>query len=81
LVKAASSWSFNRHVKVGTVATVNADYENLKINRDDFLGALEEVRPSFGVAEAELQKCVKNGIVKFSSKIEVIWITRSHNNV
>ncbi|KAI9357328.1 P-loop containing nucleoside triphosphate hydrolase protein [Zopfochytrium polystomum] len=72
LVKAASSWSFNRHVKVGTVAAVSDDYENLKVNRDDFLGALEEVRPSFGVAEAELKRCVTNGIIKFSSNIERI---------
>ncbi|KAJ1537693.1 transport between ER and Golgi ATPase protein, partial [Cladochytrium tenue] len=42
LVKAASSWSFNRHVKVGTVAGVSEDYERMKVNRDDFLSALDE---------------------------------------
>ncbi|KAJ3105567.1 transport between ER and Golgi ATPase protein [Phlyctochytrium planicorne] len=72
LVKAATSWSFNRHVKVGTVAGVAEDYEKLKVNRDDFLGALEEVRPSFGVSEAELERCVANGIIKFAANVDRI---------
>lgn len=72
LVKAASSWSFNRHVKVGTVAGVSDDYENLKVSRDDFLGALDEVRPSFGVAEAELKRCVTNGVIRFNNHVERI---------
>jgi vesicle-fusing ATPase len=71
LIKAATSWSFNRHVKVGTVAGVSEDVDKLKVNRDDFLGALDEVRPSFGVAEAELQRCVSNGIIKYGGQIEV----------
>ncbi|KAI8834492.1 P-loop containing nucleoside triphosphate hydrolase protein [Chytridium lagenaria] len=70
LVKAATSWSFNRHVKVGTVAGVSEDYEKLKVNRDDFIGALEEVRPSFGVAEGELQRCVQNGVIKYSAHVD-----------
>jgi vesicle-fusing ATPase len=36
------------------------------------LAALEEVRPAFGVSEAELQQCVLNGIFKFDSNIEVM---------
>ncbi|ORY49371.1 AAA-domain-containing protein [Rhizoclosmatium globosum] len=72
LVKAATSWSFNRHVKVGSVAGVSDDVEKLKVGREDFLGALEEVRPSFGVAEAELQRCVTNGVIKFGDHIERI---------
>ncbi|KAJ3174960.1 transport between ER and Golgi ATPase protein [Irineochytrium annulatum] len=72
LVKAATSWSFNRHVKGGTVAAISDDYDKLKVSRDDFLGALDEVRPSFGVAEAELQRCVTNGVIKFHTDIDRI---------
>ncbi|KAJ3309613.1 transport between ER and Golgi ATPase protein [Blyttiomyces sp. JEL0837] len=72
LIKAATSWSFNRHVKVGSVAAVSEDYEHLKVNRDDFMGALEEVRPSFGVADAELERCVSNGVFSFGDHIERI---------
>ncbi|KAJ3283376.1 transport between ER and Golgi ATPase protein [Borealophlyctis nickersoniae] len=72
LVKSATSFSFNRHIKVGAQVTVDPDYDKIKVARDDFLAALDEVHPAFGVSELELQQCVANGIVKFSSKIESI---------
>ncbi|KAK6612542.1 Vesicular-fusion protein sec18 [Botrytis cinerea] len=55
LVKSASSFAFNRHVKVGTVAGVSDDIENMKVNRGDFMHALDEVKPAFGVSEEELE--------------------------
>ena len=38
---------------------------------DDFLGALEEVHPAFGVAETELQQCLANGVIEYSRDIAV----------
>lgn len=72
LVKSASSFAFNRHVKVGTVAGVSDDIENMKVNRDDFMKALEEVKPAFGVSEEELTTAVRGGILRFSPHIENI---------
>ncbi|KAG4302358.1 hypothetical protein PCANB_001375 [Pneumocystis canis] len=72
LVKSASSFAFNRHVKVGTVAEVSEDVENLKVNRADFMNALKEVKPAFGVHEEDLQQSIRNGIIKFSPYIENI---------
>ncbi|KAJ3053761.1 transport between ER and Golgi ATPase protein [Rhizophlyctis rosea] len=69
LVKSATSFAFNRHIKVGATVTVDADYDKIKIGMDDFLGALEEVHPAFGVAETELQQCVANGIIQYSKDI------------
>ena len=71
LVKSASSFAFNRHVKVGSLATVNNDIENLKVCRADFLHALDEVKPSFGVSEDEMKGCVMNGILHFAPIINV----------
>lgn len=31
MIKSATSFSFNRHVKVGSLATVTQDYENMKV--------------------------------------------------
>src|SRR6266516_1488573 len=76
LVKSASSFAFNRHVKVETLASVTPDVKDVKVNRDDFLSALDEVHPAFGVSDDELQQCVQNQIIKFSSDIEV-RITRN----
>ncbi|KAL2913937.1 transport between ER and Golgi ATPase protein [Polyrhizophydium stewartii] len=72
LIKSASSFAFNRHIKIGDQAQVTQDYDKIKFCRDDFLHALEEVRPAFGVSETELQQCVMNGILKFGPNIERI---------
>jgi vesicle-fusing ATPase len=72
LVKSASSFAFNRHVKVGTIAGVADDVENLKVNRNDFLNALEEVRPAFGVSEEELASCIQSGIIRFAPHVDSV---------
>jgi vesicle-fusing ATPase len=72
LVKAASSFAFSRHIKVGTMAAINPDVEDMKVNRQDFLSALEEVKPLFGVAEEELGKRIRGGIIHFSNFIDDI---------
>jgi len=72
LVKSATSFAFNRHVKVGTVAGISDDIENIKITRADFMNALEEVHAAFGVSEEELQQVVENGIIHFSPEIDSI---------
>jgi vesicle-fusing ATPase len=69
LVKSATSFAFNRHVKVGTMAGVSDDVANMKVNRADFENALTEVKPAFGVSEAELQNCVQGGIIHYSPYI------------
>lgn len=72
LVKSATSFAFNRHVKVGTMAGIDDNVEDMKVNRDDFLHALNEVTPAFGVAEEELNQVVQNGIMHFAPHIDVI---------
>lgn len=71
LIKSATSFAFNRHVKVGTMAGISDDVEHLMVNRDDFLRALDEVHPAFGVSEEELAQVMQNGIIHFNSTIEV----------
>jgi vesicle-fusing ATPase len=75
LVKSATSFAFSRHVKVGTMAGISEDVENLRVNRTDFMSALDEVHPAFGVSEEELQQVVQNGIIHFDSVIDVsLWL-------
>jgi vesicle-fusing ATPase len=71
LVKSATSFAFNRHIKVGTTAGVGDDLDQMQVNLDDFLNALDEVKPAFGVAEEELKSVIQNGIIKFSPLIDV----------
>lgn len=70
LVKSATSFAFNRHVKVGTMAGISDDIDQMKVNRQDFFNALEEVKPAFGVSEAELEKCLHGGIIRYSPFID-----------
>ncbi|KAF9166801.1 transport between ER and Golgi ATPase protein [Mortierella sp. AD011] len=72
LVKSATSFAFNRHVKVGTLAGTTGDLENMKIQRADFIGALDEVHAAFGSSEEELDACITNGIIHFSQQIDKI---------
>ena len=70
-VKSATSFAFNRHVKVGTFAGISDDVENLRVNRSDFFQALEEIKPAFGTTEEEIQEVIQNGIIEFDSEIHV----------
>jgi vesicle-fusing ATPase len=72
LVKSASSFAFNRHVKVGTMAGVSDDIETMKVNRADFMNALDEVKPAFGVSEEELANAIDRGVLHYSPYIEHI---------
>ena len=49
--------------------------EDFRVDRDDFMQALGEVQPAFGVYEEELQSVIPNGIIHFDSKIDVSLYT------
>lgn len=72
LVKAATSFAFNRHTKAGTMAGIKDDVVNMKITRADFMNALTEVQPAFGVSEAEIGTLIAGGIYHFSPNIDRI---------
>ncbi|KAJ5588683.1 hypothetical protein N7537_011361 [Penicillium hordei] len=72
LVKSASSFAFSRHVKVGTMASINEDVVDMKVNRADFLHSLDEVKPAFGVSEEELSSRIPYGIIDYSPAISEI---------
>jgi vesicle-fusing ATPase len=71
LIKSATSFAFNRHVKVGTMAGISDDVENLRVNRQDFMMALTEVHPAFGVSEEELEQVIQNGIIHYDPVVDV----------
>ncbi|KAL9043695.1 MAG: hypothetical protein Q9214_003124, partial [Letrouitia sp. 1 TL-2023] len=72
LVRSATSFALNRHVKVGTAAGVSDDVDQITINRDDFQHAFDDVKPAFGVSEVEMQRCLRGGIIHFSPFIDNI---------
>jgi vesicle-fusing ATPase len=72
LVRSATSFALNRHVKVGTMAGVSDDVESMTVNKNDFEHAFDDVKPAFGVSEDELQGCLTGGIIRFSPSIDNI---------
>lgn len=69
VVKAAASCAFSRHSEVGQLAAVRQDVASMKVNREDFMNALTEVRPAYGVSEAELEEAVRLGIIPYSAHV------------
>jgi vesicle-fusing ATPase len=53
------------------MAGISDDVENLRVNRGDFMHALEEVHPAFGVSEEELLQVIQNGIIHFDKSVDV----------
>jgi hypothetical protein len=53
------------------MAGISDDVENLRVNRGDFMNALEEVHPAFGVSEEELLQVIQNGIIRFDKYVDV----------
>lgn len=53
------------------MAGISDDVENLRVNRGDFLHALDEVHPAFGVSEEELQSVIQNGIIHYDNVVDV----------
>ncbi|KAK3902578.1 P-loop containing nucleoside triphosphate hydrolase protein [Staphylotrichum tortipilum] len=72
LVKSATSFAFSRNIKVGTMASVSEDVVNMKVVRQDFLNALNEVRPAFGADDGALEDAIPYGIIPFSPSIQAI---------
>ncbi|KHO01824.1 vesicle fusion factor NSFI [Metarhizium album ARSEF 1941] len=69
VVKAAASFAFSRHTEVGQMAAVKQDVASMQVNRADFMLALTEVKPAYGVSEAELEDAIGLGIMRFSRYI------------
>lgn len=72
LVKSASSFALQRHIKGGTVAALSDDINEMQIHMEDFLSALQEVKPLFGVNDEALEVATRKGIIHFGPQIDKI---------
>jgi vesicle-fusing ATPase len=53
------------------MAGISDDIDQIQVVREDFMNALDEVQPMFGVNEEELNAVVQNGIIHFADHIHV----------
>jgi len=74
VVKAATSYAFSRQIDAKNM-TKPIDPEKIKVARADFMQALMEIKPSFGVEKDEFESCIRSGIINFSASVEKILHT------
>ncbi|ODV89559.1 hypothetical protein CANCADRAFT_32776 [Tortispora caseinolytica NRRL Y-17796] len=72
VVNNAASFALTRNQK-GTKLQINED--DVHVTMDDFMHALEEIKPQFGVTEDEFKTLLGLGIVSFSPTIDHILST------
>jgi len=72
LIKSATSFAFTRHTKVGTTAGISDDAENLRVGKNDFDNALDEVKPMFGVSQEELSQVIQNGVIDYDPVVDAL---------
>lgn len=70
LIRSASTFSFSRHIEISNLVKKKDDPSALITTRDDFMRALEEVRPTFGASNDDLEKLLKRGFISYSSEID-----------
>lgn len=56
VVKSAVSYALNRQLSMDDL-TKPVDEESIKVTMDDFLYAINEVRPAFGASTDDLERC------------------------
>lgn len=74
LIRAAFSYALNRLIKATNRVEVDPNaYDNLRINRSDFLHALEhDVKPAFGTSSEAIDQLIDRGIIYWCPDIEAI---------
>ncbi|GBE60834.1 N-ethylmaleimide-sensitive fusion protein [Babesia ovata] len=74
MVKCAVSYAIQRHVD-GSDITKPKDMDKIIVTRADFLLALSEVRPAYGVDSSNLSVFMRHGIVPYGQKFHQVLET------
>ncbi|KAK6197338.1 cytoplasmic protein [Scheffersomyces amazonensis] len=74
LCNSAKSFAISRHTKSGAIAKIDdKTISDMKITRNDFLLALNEIKPAFGTDEEDLNLAARHGIIQFNESISNIF--------
>ncbi|KAI4365131.1 hypothetical protein MLD38_021147 [Melastoma candidum] len=72
VVRSAVSFALNRQISLDDL-TKPIDEESIKVTRDDFMLALQEIIPAFGASFDDLERCRLNGIVDCGDRHDHIY--------
>jgi vesicle-fusing ATPase len=74
LVKAASSYAFNREIDFDNLGK-EVNIENIKVSMNDFTKALGEIKPQFGIDEEDITRYIRGGIIDYGESYRHIYKT------
>lgn len=72
LVNSATSFAINAYTKSDSLAKVDENISKMKLGKEHFALALNEIRPAFGVNEDNLSENIPYGIIKYNPSIDKI---------
>jgi len=70
LIRCATTFALNRHYDLGKMPEGSA-VQGLRVKKDDFVHALKEIRPAFGVSADDLQNAIQNDIISYDDVVTV----------
>ncbi|CCE79480.1 Piso0_001545 [Millerozyma farinosa CBS 7064] len=73
LCNSATSFAISKFTKKESLAQVDDSIAKMQLCRNDFLLALNEVKPAFGVNEEDLTDAAPHGIIPYSPRINVLF--------
>lgn len=73
LCNSASSFAISKFTKSENIAKVDENISQMKLTRADFLMALSEVKPAFGVNEEDLNLNFPYGIIEYNRKVHSVF--------
>ena len=72
IVNSATSFALSRHIEIGAQPKMKKEAGRIRLRQDDFLKAVDEVRPAYGVAEDELSRSIEWEIIRFNEHIREV---------
>lgn len=73
LVNSASSFAINKYTKSENIAKVDQNIAKMKLTRNEFLLALNEVKPAFGVNEEDLNLNFPYGVIEYNKRVHAVF--------
>lgn len=70
IVKSAVSFALNKRIDINNLSEI--DINDMQVCREDFIHALDECKPAFGVEEDVLSRMIERGIIDYNNYIKSI---------
>ena len=74
LVKATVSYVFNREIDFDNLGK-ELNVENLKVGMNDFINALKDIKPQFGVDEEDITRYIRGGVIDYGEDYTQLYNT------